>query len=171
MIINVRPSPLDPYKGLLSIAGTTFLCALGQSGMKTNKREGDGATPIGHWPLRYVLYRPDQAPRPTTALPVKPIKQNDGWCDTPGDPNYNRPVPLPYKTGAENLWRDDEIYNLIIVTGHNETPRTQGLGSAIFIHIAKPGYTPTKGCIALHPKHLYRILKHVNHNTLIKTSL
>src|SRR5262245_29116389 len=89
-------------------------CAVGRSGRKARKREGDGATPVGRFRLLAVLYRPDRRRRPRTHLPVRPIGSTDGWCDTPSDRNYNRAVQLPYPAGAERLWREDNIYDLLV---------------------------------------------------------
>jgi L,D-peptidoglycan transpeptidase YkuD (ErfK/YbiS/YcfS/YnhG family) len=131
--------------------GHRVKAALGKGGLKTaaEKREGDGAGPIGAWPLRRVLYRPDKGPPPRTALPVQAIGREDGWCDAPMDPAYNRPVTLPYPASAERLWRDDGLYDLVVVLGHNDDPVRPGAGSAIFLHLAKPDYSPTEGCVAL----------------------
>jgi L,D-peptidoglycan transpeptidase YkuD (ErfK/YbiS/YcfS/YnhG family) len=125
--------------------------ALGRGGVRpaADKREGDGASPAGVWPLRAVLYRPDKGAPPATALPVQPISPDDGWCDAPDDPQYNRPVSLPYPASAERLWREDGVYDLIVVLGHNDDPVVPGMGSAIFLHLARPGYPPTEGCVAL----------------------
>jgi L,D-peptidoglycan transpeptidase YkuD (ErfK/YbiS/YcfS/YnhG family) len=126
-------------------------CALGRGGVveAADKREGDGATPLGRWGLRRVLYRPDRGPAPASALPVQPIAPEDGWCDAPGDPAYNRPVTLPYPASCERMWRDDLLYDIVVVLAHNDDPPVPGLGSAIFLHIAKPDYAPTEGCVAL----------------------
>jgi L,D-peptidoglycan transpeptidase YkuD (ErfK/YbiS/YcfS/YnhG family) len=133
-------------------------CALGRSGQRSNKREGDGATPLGQWTLRQVLYRSDRIARPRTGLPIKRIHKSDGWCDAPADRNYNRAVRLPYPASIENLYRTDGVYDLIVVLSHNERPRLRGAGSAIFIHIARDGYTPTEGCIALSRRDLQHVL-------------
>ena len=125
-------------------------CALGRGGVRTDKREGDGATPTGCLPLREVLYRADRIEPPATALPRRPIAETDGWGDDPADPaGYNRPVTLPHPFGHERLWRDDGLYDLIVVLGHNDSPPVPGLGSAIFLHVARPGLLPTEGCVAL----------------------
>jgi L,D-peptidoglycan transpeptidase YkuD (ErfK/YbiS/YcfS/YnhG family) len=137
--------------GELVGAGLRARCALGRSGVVAAelKREGDGATPAGLWPMRRVLYRPDRGDKPRTALPARPIWPDDGWCDDPADANYNRPVELPYRAGAEQMWRQDGLYDLVVVLGHNDDPVVPGLGSAIFLHIAAPDYGPTEGCVAL----------------------
>lgn len=129
--------------------GTAVRCAIGRGGISAEKREGDGATPVGRFPLRRVLYRADRTDPPATTLPVEAIAPDDGWCDDPGDPAYNRPVKRPYPGRHEALWRDDEAYDLIVIVGHNDDPVVPGAGSAIFIHVALPGYPPTEGCVAL----------------------
>jgi L,D-peptidoglycan transpeptidase YkuD (ErfK/YbiS/YcfS/YnhG family) len=143
----------------VSLGGLTFACALGRGGRSARKREGDGATPIGRWRLLCVLYRPDRVRRPVTALPVRRLSPADGWCDAPADRNYNRPVRHPYPASAERLWREDGLYDLIVVLSHNTRPRVRGAGSAVFMHVARPGYPPTEGCIALRRDHLQRLLR------------
>ena len=149
-------------RGTLRVGDLRFPCALGRSGCTARKREGDGATPIGQWRLRAVLYRPDRLRRPRTALPVRAIRRRDGWCDAPADRNYNRPVRLPYPASAERLWREDALYDLLVVLDYNERPRARGRGSAIFMHVAKSGYAPTEGCIALARPHLARLLERLD---------
>jgi L,D-peptidoglycan transpeptidase YkuD (ErfK/YbiS/YcfS/YnhG family) len=124
-------------------------CALGRSGISARKHEGDGATPVGVFAMRRLLFRPDREPRPTTALPSAAIAPADGWCDAPGDRAYNRPVRLPYPASAEQLWRDDHLYDLLVVLGYNDDPVVSGQGSAIFLHLAAPDFAPTAGCVAL----------------------
>ena len=146
-------------RGIVKLGGLTFACALGRSGRKARKREGDGATPIGLWRLVRVLYRADRVRRPATRLPVRRLSPHDGWCDAPADRNYNRPVRHPYPASAEWLWREDGLYDLIVVLSHNARPRVRGGGSAVFMHVARPGYAPTEGCIALRRDHLLRLLQ------------
>ena len=123
--------------------------ACGRGGFRLQKREGDGATPCGRFALREVWYRPDRQAAPQTALPRRPIRRRDGWCDDPDHPAYNRPVAFPFAGRAEHLWRADPLYDLIAVLGHNDTPPVPGLGSAIFAHVARRNFAPTEGCIAL----------------------
>ncbi len=127
----------------------TWRCAVGRGGLVEDKREGDGATPIGCWPLRRLLYRPDRGARPVTALPLRAMAPEDGWCDDPADPNYNQPLCLPYASGHERLWRADSLYDLVVVLGYNDDPPRAGKGSAIFLHVARDDYGPTEGCVAL----------------------
>jgi L,D-peptidoglycan transpeptidase YkuD (ErfK/YbiS/YcfS/YnhG family) len=145
-------------RGLVRLGVLNLPCALGRSGRRARKREGDGATPVGCWKLLRVFYRADRIGHPFTALPVQAIARDDGWCDAPGDRNYNRAVKRPYAASSETLWRADELYDVVVVLDHNTVPRIRGGGSAIFMHVAKPGYAPTEGCIALRRDHLLLLL-------------
>ena len=136
----------------------TFRAALGLAGVSEEKREGDHATPVGAFPMREVLYRPDRLGAPTTTLPVRALASDDGWCDAPADRAYNRPVKLPYPASAEHLWRADHIYDLIVPLGYNDDPVLPGRGSAIFLHVARPDYSGTEGCVALALADLLRVL-------------
>jgi L,D-peptidoglycan transpeptidase YkuD (ErfK/YbiS/YcfS/YnhG family) len=123
--------------------------AIGPGGIALKGGEGDGITPRGCFAIRQIFYRADRIARPNVALPLRAIAQTDGWCDAPADPNYNRLVTLPYPASAENMWRDDHLYDLVAVLGYNDDPVVPGKGSAIFLHLAKPDYAPTQGCVAL----------------------
>jgi L,D-peptidoglycan transpeptidase YkuD (ErfK/YbiS/YcfS/YnhG family) len=129
--------------------GRVVHCALGHAGIRAGKREGDGATPAGRFALRRLLYRPDRLERPATGLPLLPLSPRDGWCDAADDPLYNRPVRLPYPASHERLWLSEAIYDLIVVLGHNDDPVRPGAGSAVFLHVARPDFAPTAGCVAL----------------------
>ncbi len=135
--------------GRLVLAGRTYRAALGRGGVRTDKQEGDGATPAGLLPLRRVLYRADKLPIPRTTLPREPIAETDGWCDDPGHPDYNRPVQLPHPARCEELWRRDAVFDIVAVLGWNDAPVERGRGSAIFLHVARADYAPTEGCVAL----------------------
>lgn len=137
--------------GVLDIGGRLAPCVLGRSGVlpAEDKREGDGASPLGIWPIRRVLYRPDREPAPQTRLPLAALSPGDGWCDAPGDPAYNRPVTLPYPASAEQMWREDHIYDLVVILGHNDDPPVSPMGSAIFLHLVQPDGSPTAGCVAV----------------------
>lgn len=135
--------------GRLAAGSHVYRCALGRAGIRADKSEGDGATPAGLFPLRRVLYRPDRLPPPCSGLPVAPIGRADGWCDDPADPAYNRPVRLPYPGRHERLWREDRLYDVVLIVGHNDEPVVAGAGSAVFVHVALPDWAPTAGCVAL----------------------
>ena len=144
--------------GLLRFRGETLRCALGAGGISAAKREGDGATPTGLLPIRRILWRADRGPRPATALPAEPIAPDDGWCDDPADAAYNTRIRLPHPARHERLWRDDAVYDVIGVLGWNDAPVQRGRGSAIFLHVARPGLAPTEGCVALPEGELRRLL-------------
>jgi len=137
--------------GSFRLNGRMTRCALGKTGVieADLKREGDGKSPLGVWTIRRVLYRPDKGERPQTGLPTRALERDDGWCDAPGDPAYNRAVKLPHPASAEQMWREDDVYDLVCVLAHNDDPPVSPLGSAIFLHLAKPDFSPTEGCIAL----------------------
>lgn len=135
--------------GLCRFRGQVLRCALGRSGMTANKREGDGATPTGLLRLERVLYRADRVARPKAMVPVQPLAPNDGWCDDETHADYNRAITLPHPARHEALWRDDAVYDLIGVLDWNRAPAQRGRGSAVFLHIARPGLAPTEGCVAL----------------------
>ena len=135
--------------GKLRFRGAEYRAALGAGGISAAKQEGDGATPAAAMSLRRVLYRADRVARPRAAVPVEPLAPQDGWCDDPGDPGYNRMVTLPYAGRHEELWRADGLYDVIGVLGWNDDPVMRGRGSAIFLHVARADFAPTEGCVAL----------------------
>ena len=166
--IRLRPDGSELHLGRLFAGAVVLPCALGRSGVSRSKREGDGATPAGSWPLRRLLFRPDRVARPETSIAMQPLSPTDGWCDDPVDPRYNRPVQLPYVASAEALWRDDGLYDLVVVLGYNDDPPQPGLGSAIFLHLATPDYGPTAGCIAVNRAHMIWLLAKCGSNTRLE---
>jgi L,D-peptidoglycan transpeptidase YkuD (ErfK/YbiS/YcfS/YnhG family) len=136
-------------EGRLTFQSSVYRAAIGRSGIRTAKEEGDGATPSGLLPLRRLLYRADRLAPPRAAVPREPIAPDDGWCDDPAHPDYNRQIRLPHPARHEELWRTDALYDLVGVLGWNDQPVERGRGSAIFLHVATPDYAPTAGCIAL----------------------
>ena len=145
-------------KSLLS-NGRMYRCVIGKTGALTKKLEGDGATPAGVFPLIRVLYRPDRMDIPETHLPVFALSPNDGWCDDPTHEDYNKPIRLPHEGPHERLWRDDNIYDIVVILGYNTSPVIPFRGSAIFIHFAEPSFKSTNGCVALKDVDLLEILK------------
>jgi L,D-peptidoglycan transpeptidase YkuD (ErfK/YbiS/YcfS/YnhG family) len=151
LVIQVRATPGASH-GVLQAGPRTFACVVGRAGILSGKREGDGATPAGRFSLREAFWRPDRLPSPATALRASPLTPQDGWCDDPGDPAYNRRVRLPFAASHEALWRSDGLYDLLAVIGYNDAPPVPHLGSAIFLHVAARGaggLEPTAGCVAL----------------------
>lgn len=151
---------LERSSGVLRWGGRKIRCALGRGGVvpQSSKREGDGGTPIGHWPMRRAFYRPDRLPPPVTGIPLAPITHTLGWGDGPEAEGYNRLVRLPYPASHEKLWREDHVYDLIVVLGYNDDPVVPGKGSAIFLHVAKPDFSPTEGCVAVTREDLIDLL-------------
>ena len=143
----------------LTWQGREYRCAIGTGGVSADMREGDGATPIGRWRLRAVLYRAARAAKPASGLICRALAPDDGWCDDPKDDAYNRQIKRPYPASHAALWRDDHVYAVIVVLGHNDRPPMPGRGSAIFLHVAKPDYAPTEGCVALELADLLEVLR------------
>jgi len=165
--ILVRRAPGSAAKARVALSHGTRPAALGRTGIRALKGEGDGGTPLGRFPVRQVLYRGDRIARPRTGLPVRAIREHDGWCDDPADRNYNRLIRLPSRRSAEGLKRTDHLYDLMLVLGYNDCPRVRGKGSAIFVHLARPGFTPTDGCIALSRHDLLMLLAEVRADSKI----
>lgn len=150
---------VDAQAGMLRVDNRSIRCSIGRSGAvpAAQKREGDGATPLGEWPIRAVLLRPDRVGPLNLILPWRWLREKDGWSDAAADPAYNRPVRHPHPYSAERLWREDGLYDAIVVLGHNDAPPVPGAGSAIFLHCWNEG-APTEGCIALPKEALLAIL-------------
>ena len=165
--LTVRRKPAQRARGVLTAGPLALPVALGRTGIKANKREGDGATPRGAFRLRRLWWRADRHPRPATLLPVRRITPDDGWCEDPTDRRYNRPVKVPPRSKADRLTRKDGLYDFIVELDHNVRPRVAGRGSAVFIHVARPGFAPTAGCVALSMNSLRRLLARVGPRTKI----
>lgn len=155
--IDVYADPLNRQQGWLVAGPLRFRVSLGRQGVTRAKREGDGATPAGCWRMVQAFFRRDGLQFGTSAIPRRPIRHHDGWCDDVRSPRYNRAVPLPCAASHEEMWRKDHLYDLVIETDWNRRPAIKGRGSAIFIHLRRPEGGPTAGCIALSPRDM-RIL-------------
>jgi L,D-peptidoglycan transpeptidase YkuD (ErfK/YbiS/YcfS/YnhG family) len=165
--LTVRRKPGHPTRGWLIAGALALPVALGRGGIKANKREGDGGTPRGHFRPRRLWWRVDKHPRPATLLPLRRIGKDDGWCEDPASRHYNRPVKVPPGSTADRLARADGLYDFIVEIDHNTRPRVAGRGSAVFIHVARPGFKPTAGCIALKTNTLRRLLARLSPQTKI----
>ncbi len=145
-------------------------CALGRSGTieANQKSEGDGCTPLGTYPFRQVFYRADKLDKPDTMLPCRATTKTDGWCDAADHVAYNKLVELHFDASHEALWRDDDIYDIILVIGHNDDPVEASKGSAIFVHVAREGYTPTEGCVAFDKVDLLKVLSLIQSGDLLE---
>jgi L,D-peptidoglycan transpeptidase YkuD (ErfK/YbiS/YcfS/YnhG family) len=165
--ISVRRKPGQPTRGWLTAGPHALPVALGRGGVQANKREGDGATPRGTFRLKRLWWRAERHPRPATLLPLRRIKPDDGWCEDPSDPRYNRPVKVPPGGKTDRLARADALYDFVIEIDHNTRPRVAGRGSAVFIHVARPQFAPTAGCVALDINALRRLLARMSPRTKI----
>ena len=157
--------------GTATLGDKVYRCALGRSGIFSQKREGDGATPTGRFPLRQVFYRSDRGTAPATPLPCRALTQQDGWCDDDKDHAYNQLVTLPSTARHEELWRADHLYDLILVLGHNDTPVVPGDGSAVFLHVARDDFGPTEGCVAFAERDLRDILARLTKDDCVSVHL
>lgn len=168
--IRVRALVGDRRRGQLLVGRAVFPCALGAGGIVCDKREGDGGSPRGRFRLRGGAYRPDHlAIRPRTLLPLRATRPADGWCDESRDRRYNRPIRLPAPgVSAESMWRDDGLYDVVIDLDYNRGPIRPRRGSAIFLHVARPGFRPTEGCVALRLPDLLRLLRRVGPRTRLR---
>jgi L,D-peptidoglycan transpeptidase YkuD (ErfK/YbiS/YcfS/YnhG family) len=167
-VITVRRSPLDARRGLLRLEHLTIATALGRSGIGSGKREGDGKTPRSAMRLLYGFYRVDRIARPATRLPMLALKPGMLWCDAPNHPAYNRMVTAPFSASHETLMRDDHLYDVCLVMDWNINCRKRGGGSAIFLHLARPGYSPTEGCVAVSLPDMRRLLSIARYGTVME---
>jgi L,D-peptidoglycan transpeptidase YkuD (ErfK/YbiS/YcfS/YnhG family) len=165
--LRVRARPGDRTKGWLIAGPLALPVALGRAGIRADKREGDGATPRGTFRLVRLWCRADRGPRPTTQLPVRRIRADDAWCEDPADRRYNRPFRLALGEAGDRLRREDQLYDIIIEINHNARPRVAGRGSAVFIHVARAGFAPTQGCVALDTRALRRLLVRLGPGTRV----
>jgi L,D-peptidoglycan transpeptidase YkuD (ErfK/YbiS/YcfS/YnhG family) len=154
--------------GHLKYKNFKFRCALGKNGIKKKIKEGDNITPKGKFKFTKIYYRQDKIKKIKCLIKKIRIKKNMGWCDDPKSNFYNQQIKLPSKFGHEKLYRNDRIYDLLVVLNYNTKPIIKNKGSAIFLHIAKKNYEKTKGCVALKKKHLIQLLAVIRKNAIIK---
>jgi len=167
-VILRQARPLS-HRGMLEAGGLLAPCAIGRAGLKRSKREGDGTTPVGRFPMRGLIWRADRHARPMTGLAACPMQPCDAWVEKPFSPDYNRPVTLPHPDATDSLWRDDRLYDFLVVLGHNDDPPVADRGSAVFFHLARPDYGPTAGCVAVSLADMLRILPRCGPGTLLVT--
>ncbi|MDR3486780.1 MAG: L,D-transpeptidase family protein [Bradyrhizobium sp.] len=165
--IRIRAAAGQPTRGWLVAGGMVLPVALGRGGIKANKREGDGGTPRGTFrPLR-LWFRADRHPRPRTRLPLRAIRPSDAWDENPASRHYNRPVTLRPGATGDRLARADRLYDFIVEIDHNTRPRVSGRGSAVFLHLARPRFAPTAGCVAMTEAAMLRLLRRIGPRTRI----
>jgi L,D-peptidoglycan transpeptidase YkuD (ErfK/YbiS/YcfS/YnhG family) len=165
--LKVHKRPGNRRQGWLLAGPRPIKVAIGRAGIKANKREGDGATPVGRYRLVRLWWRADRIPRPRTLLPTRAITAADGWCEDPCDRRYNRPIRMRPGEPGDRLRRSDALYDLIIEIDHNQRPRIAGRGSAVFIHVARADMTPTAGCVSMPTATLRRLLARLGPATTI----
>ena len=166
----MRPRPGNQSQGLMNTGTAVFPCALGRGGISSNKREGDGATPLRAMRILSGYFRRDHVAGGGTRLRMTPISADLGWCEVPEDRNYNRPVTMPYAASHETMLRPDGLYDYCLLLDWNIRPRLRGRGSAIFFHLARPGFTPTAGCVAVTEKVMSRLLPRISRNTILRVT-
>jgi L,D-peptidoglycan transpeptidase YkuD (ErfK/YbiS/YcfS/YnhG family) len=165
--IRIRAAAGDPCRGWLTADGQSIPVALGRGGIIANKREGDGGTPRGTFRPRQLWWRADRHPRPRTFLPVRAIRPEDAWCEDPASRHYNQPMRLDAGEGGDRLTRDDHLYDFIVEIDHNTHPRIAGHGSAVFLHLAREGFSPTAGCVSMTRSAMLRLLRRLGPETKI----
>jgi L,D-peptidoglycan transpeptidase YkuD (ErfK/YbiS/YcfS/YnhG family) len=148
----------EQARGYLAVNAALWPCAIGAAGFSNQKIEGDGKTPLGTFALRRLWYRADRFTPPAGPLPQRAIDPLDGWSDDPEDPDYNKPVRRPHAFSHEHLWRDDGLYDAFFEIGYNDAPAISGAGSAIFLHLEKNNYQPTRGCVAISRDHMMHLI-------------
>lgn len=166
-VLRVFQAPGGRADGRLVAGGLTIPCKLGPAGIVARKREGDGATPVGTYRLYCGFYRPDRLRRPLAAIPLRPLRQQDGWCDDPESGQYNRLVERPFPASHEAMWMEAPIYDVVLLLDHNHRPRIKGGGSAIFFHLTRTPPKPTAGCIAIPADAMRRLLPRLARNCRI----
>jgi L,D-peptidoglycan transpeptidase YkuD (ErfK/YbiS/YcfS/YnhG family) len=147
--LRVRPLAGNRARGWLTAGTLRVPCALGLAGIVRVKREGDMGTPAGQFRLLWGYYRPYRVQLRTAGAPLRPLHPDQGWCEDPSSPRYNRPVRLPARDCTDRMWREDHLYDLTFVLDQNFSRRAKGRGSAIFFHLARVGFTSTAGCVAI----------------------
>jgi L,D-peptidoglycan transpeptidase YkuD (ErfK/YbiS/YcfS/YnhG family) len=165
--LRVRPVAGNRARGWLVAGPFRIPCALGPAGIVRIKREGDKGTPVGRFRLLWGYFRPDRVRLRTAGAPLTPLRRDQGWCEDPASPRYNRPVRLPARDCTDRMWREDHLYDLTFVLDQNFSRRAKGRGSAIFFHLARVGLTPTAGCVAILAADMRRLAPRLARHTIM----
>lgn len=169
--IVIRPNSLASASGVIHVDQSHFHCKIGRKGISARKVEGDGKTPAGIWHMAYFLYRADKIVKPVSFLPGFKISKSDSWCDSPQSQSYNKPLAFTDQGSKEALWREDDLYDVVIVLDHNAAPRIKNKGSAVFFHIKNNKTEYTEGCIALDKPSILHLLRICDTRTKIFITL
>ena len=124
-------------------------------------------TPVGTFKFNNIYYRKDKLGKIDFKIRSSIIQKNDGWCDDPESELYNTYIQFPFNKSAEHLYRNDRIYDIVCVINYNTTPVIPGEGSAIFLHIARPNFEGTEGCIAIEQEELLEIACNLTYDSEI----
>jgi L,D-peptidoglycan transpeptidase YkuD (ErfK/YbiS/YcfS/YnhG family) len=177
MNIVVKANSSAATTGTLEINGKHYTCTLGKTGVipAAQKTEGDGKTPLGIFPLRQLLYRADRIPKPATGLPLEILAPETGWCEDSTHADYNKKIILssscPHPAMHDRMTREDHLYDYVVVIGYNDAPVAPGKGSAIFMHLARPDFTPTRGCVGLRVEDMLEVLRHCDSSSKIEIKI
>jgi L,D-peptidoglycan transpeptidase YkuD (ErfK/YbiS/YcfS/YnhG family) len=166
-VLTIQLDSADGALAWASLGEKRWRCVVGAGGVREDKVEGDAATPAGEYPLRRLYFRNDRLVLPKVRLPARPISEHDGWCDDPHSPAYNRLVRIPNEWSHEKMWREDGLYDLVVVVGYNDDPPEGEWGSAIFLHIARDDMSPTQGCVAFARNDLLELVTLIGPGTRI----
>jgi L,D-peptidoglycan transpeptidase YkuD (ErfK/YbiS/YcfS/YnhG family) len=166
-VLTVQADSADSALAWATLGARRWRCVVGAGGVREDKVEGDGATPAGEYPLRRIYFRNDRLVLPKVDLPARPINEHDGWCDDPHSPSYNRLVRIPNEWSHEKMWREDALYDLVVVVGYNDDPPEGEWGSAIFLHVARDDMSPTRGCVAFARNDLVELVTLLGRDTRI----
>ena len=167
-VLTVQADSGDSALAWAALGTRRWRCAVGAGGVREDKVEGAAATPAGEFPLRRLYFRNDRLVLPKVRLPARPISEHDGWCDDPRSPSYNRLVRVPNEWSHEKMWREDGLYDVVVVVGYNDDPPEGEWGSAIFLHIARDDMSPTRGCVAFARQDLIDLLPLLTPNTRLR---
>ncbi len=167
-VLIVQADSAETSRGWATLGARRWRCTVGEGGVREDKVEGGAATPAGEYPLRRIYFRTGRLVPPKVRLPARPISEHDGWCDDPRSPTYNRLVHVPNDWSAEKMWREDGLYDLVVVVGYNDDPPEGEWGSAIFLHVAREDYAPTRGCVAFSQADLLELVPLIGPHTRLR---
>jgi L,D-peptidoglycan transpeptidase YkuD (ErfK/YbiS/YcfS/YnhG family) len=167
-VLVVQADSAESALAWATLGARRWRCSVGAGGVREDKVEGDAATPVGEFPLRHIYFRNDRLVLPKVRLPARAISRHDGWCDDPRSSSYNRLVRIPNEWSHEKMWREDGLYDLLVVVGYNDDPPEGEWGSAIFLHIAREDHAATRGCIALARQDLLELVTLIGPETRLQ---